>query len=109
MESVPSDCKVEQHSYLQCQILINRIYKRAYEKQCLAEEFLSIMVAYSEHKFVSSAEVTTKIKETIFPNIGGEDEIAAKALFEYANEQMVELNLSDHATYYALYKKLIRN
>ena len=70
----------------------------------MAEEFLAILVEYAEHKFASSAQVTTKIKETIFPHIGGQDKkIAAKALFEYANEQMVELNLSDDATDAVLY------
>ena len=64
---------------------------------------------YSEHKFASSAQVTTKIKETIFPHIGGKNKIEAKALFEYANEQMVELNLCDVATDAALYTKMLKN
>jgi hypothetical protein len=49
------------------------------------------MVSHFKREFASTAELTSRIIELIFPHI--ETDPRAEKLFEYANDQVVELGL----------------
>ena len=63
------------------------------ETNCLTEEFHNIMRAHHNGQYKTTSEVTTLIKETIFNHIDKSSK--AVELFEFANSQMLQLNLID--------------
>ena len=65
----------------------------ASETNCLTEEFHNIMKAHHNGQYKTTSEVTTLIKETIFNHIDKSSK--AVELFEFANSQMLQLNLID--------------
>ena len=82
-----------------------RLYRKAYETKCLYDELYQIVVAFSSHsEFKCTTEVTNRIKETIYGKIASEDSSdQVQDLFEYANEQMIELGLGDDSSDAQLY------
>ncbi len=77
------DQSIDQAALLKCQMLIHRVYAKAWALECLCEEIYKIMIAFASHNFSSTKELTQLIIKTTFPK---DDQPKCETLFEYANE-----------------------
>ena len=82
---------IDQASYLPCQQLINRVYRKAYDHGCLVTEIYQLLCSYSQHKYSTVNAFTSEINKTIFAEMTKNDK--AGAIFEYTNEQIITLGL----------------
>lgn len=77
------DQSIDQAALLKCQMLIHRVYAKAWALECLCDEIYQIMIAFASHNYSSTKELTQLIIKTTFPT---GDEPKCETLFEFANE-----------------------